>query len=137
MNIAQLLFDDDGVITRKQWWVGTCVLMATHALAGYLAFRFLGARGLDRAVMLFISIVILVPFYAINAKRFRFIGRAPGLALVGGILPALAALSSVFLGWRSLDIALGLLLMVAFIWYVVDLGLIAHSGKIDVSEKAA
>jgi uncharacterized membrane protein YhaH (DUF805 family) len=137
MNIAQLLFDDDGVITRKEWWIGTCVLMAAHALAGYLAFRFLGARGLDRAVMLFISIAILVPFYAINAKRFRFIGRAPNLALVGGILPALAALSSVFLSWRALDITLGLALMVAIVWYVIDLGLIPHGGKIDVSEKAA
>jgi uncharacterized membrane protein YhaH (DUF805 family) len=137
MNIAQLLFDDEGVITRKEWWLGTCLLMAAHTLAGYLAFRFLGARGFDRAVMLFISIAILIPFYAINAKRFRFIGRAPNLALVGGLLPALAALSSVFLAWKSLDITLGLALMAVFIWYVVDLGLIPHGGKIDVSEKAA
>ena len=137
MTIAQLLFDDDGVISRKDWWIGTCILICVHTLAGSLAFRFLGAGGLDRAVMLFISIVILVPFYAINSKRFRFIRRAPSLALAGGVVPAMATLSSVFIGWQSLDMALGLLLIVTFIWYVIDLGLIEHGGQIDVSEKPA
>ena len=137
MNIAQLLFDDDGVVSRKEWWIGTCILISAHTLAGSLAFRFLGASGLDRAVMLFISIVILVPFYAINSKRFRFIRRAPNLALAGGLVPALATLSPMFIGWRSLDMVLGLLLMLTFIWYVIDLGFIEHGGQIDVSEKPA
>jgi uncharacterized membrane protein YhaH (DUF805 family) len=138
MNMAQLLFDDEGVISRRLWWLGTITLVLAHIAAGYAATRWLGARGLDRPAMLFLSIAILIPFYAVNAKRFRAIGRDPALALVGGALPALAALKGMHIAWPMIDIALGGLIIATIVWYAIDLGLYDHeahasAGRIDAA----
>jgi uncharacterized membrane protein YhaH (DUF805 family) len=132
MTLAQLLFDDEGVITRRQWWIGTFVLVAFQILAEYLAGRHLLSSGFGRPAMLFLSIALLIPFYSINAKRFRAIGSMPELALAGGVLPLLAILSDTFLAFPKLDMALGLLILAVILWYIVDLGLLYHAPVIDV-----
>ncbi|MFM9973263.1 MAG: hypothetical protein ACKVON_01655 [Beijerinckiaceae bacterium] len=135
MTLVQLLFDDEGVITRRQWWLGTIMLVVFQFLAEYLASRQLLSSGLYRPVMLFVSITVLIPYYSVNAKRFRAIGSRPELALIGGILPLIAVLSDTFLGFKSFDLVLGLLILAVILWYVLDLGVIAHEAIVDVSRR--
>jgi predicted lipid-binding transport protein (Tim44 family) len=75
MEIARILFSDEGVINRRQWWLGTLGLLAFQLLVGWLAAWHFGRSGLDRAFMLFVSIALLIPFHSLNAKRFRAIGQ--------------------------------------------------------------
>ncbi len=129
MTLLKLLFDDEGEIARRQWWLGTLLLLAGHAAAGVLLHRLLGARHLDGPVMIFLSIAILIPFYAVNAKRFRAIGRASALALWGGAVPGIAILQGLFLPAAALSMASGWAVLAVFVWYAVDLGLFPHAGR--------
>ncbi len=88
--------------------------------------RWLAPRGLDVPALLFVSLALLIPFHAVNAKRFRACGRSPGLALWGGVLAGLTILAGTFLRWPPLDLALGLGLCLVILWYIVDLGILAH-----------
>jgi uncharacterized membrane protein YhaH (DUF805 family) len=122
----RLLFDDEGVISRRSWWIGTVLLLCAYMTCGAAAGRVLALPEHADAAMLFASIAILVPFHAVNAKRFRAIGRPPALALWGGGLPAASVLTDAFLNWPSADIVLGWLIMAVMIWFVIDLGLYPH-----------
>jgi uncharacterized membrane protein YhaH (DUF805 family) len=140
MSMGQLFFNDEGVISRRQWWLGTIVLTLAYLGAGVLARRWLGAKGLDEAALLFMSIAILIPFHAVNTKRFRAIGRAPELALVGGLVSAAALLADHFLEIDALNIGLGWAMIMVIVWYVTDLGLYDHeahasAGRIDAAIK--
>ncbi len=126
MRMTQLLFDDEGVITRRQWWIGTLVLLALQQVAEAAAARWLTPLGLDRPALLFVSLALLIPFHAVNAKRFRGCGRSPDLALWGGGVAGLSILAGAFLRWPALDLALGLGLCLVIIWYIVDLGILDH-----------
>ncbi len=127
MTMTHLLFDDEGKITRREWWLATGLLMAVYMLASILSARLLGPLRLDRPVMLFISIAILLPFHAVNAKRFRGIGRRSGLALFGAVLSALATLAGVFLPLSPVNSGLGIGLILVILWYAVDLGVVDHT----------
>ena len=140
MSMTQLLFDDEGKISRRQWWLGSGMLFALYMVLGIGMGRWLQGSGLDRPIMLFFSIAILIPFYAINAKRFRAMGRSPGLALWGGIVPCLSILIGTFLKAPWLDILLGWMMIGITIWYVIDLGVYAHGfsaylARIDAAAK--
>ncbi len=78
------------------------------------------------------SLSLLIPFHAVNAKRFRAIGRSPGLALWGGGIAGVSVLSSTFLRWPTLDLSLGLALCLVILWYLVDLGVLDHQPRIAV-----
>jgi uncharacterized membrane protein YhaH (DUF805 family) len=132
MTWARLLFDDEGEISRKMWWTGTGVLVLVHSIMEYFAGKLFAQSGLDRPVMLFVSLAILVPFYSVNAKRFRAIGRSSVFALIGGLLPGIVILCDIFLGSPTLDIALGLALLCVMLWYIIDLGVLEHSTTIDL-----
>jgi uncharacterized membrane protein YhaH (DUF805 family) len=135
MNLTQLLFDDEGVISRREWRVGTLILVAAYFAAGFATSRAFGARGLDEPLMLFVSIAMLIPFYAVNAKRFRATERSPNLALWGGAVPALSALSGTFLRIPVIDIAFGWLIIGIVVWYIVDLGFFPHDDRLDTAKR--
>lgn len=124
--MTQLLFDDEGVITRRQWWAGTLLLVAMQLAAESIVARWLAPMGLDGPALLFVSLVLLIPFHAVNAKRFRACGRSPALALWGGGLAGLTILAGAFLRWPSLDLALGFGLCLVILWYIIDLGILDH-----------
>jgi uncharacterized membrane protein YhaH (DUF805 family) len=127
MSWTRLLFDDEGVISRKTWWAGTLLLVLLHGIAEFFSARLLAEIALAKPFMLFVSLAILVPFYSVNAKRFRAIGRSPGQALIGGILPGLVILCDVFLAFKVLDFTFGLAMLAVMLWYIIDLGVIDHS----------
>jgi uncharacterized membrane protein YhaH (DUF805 family) len=124
--MTQLFLDDEGTISRRQWWIGTLALLAIQFFAESLMARWLGPPGLDGPLMLSLSLAILVPFHAVNAKRFRAIGRPPWLALWGGGVAGLSILAGAFLRLPALDVAIGLALIATIGWFIVDLGVLAH-----------
>jgi len=132
MPWTKLLFHDEGRITRRQWWAGSSLLVMLHMATEYCAGRYLMQTGFERPVILFMTLAILVPFYSVNVKRFRAIGRSPSQAIVGGILPGLAVLSDVFLQLPAVDTLIGLGVLVVLIWYIIDLGVLDHQPAIDV-----
>jgi uncharacterized membrane protein YhaH (DUF805 family) len=123
---TRLLFDDEGMISRKTWWAGTLLLVFLHGTAEFFSSRILATSDLARPFMLFVSLAILVPFYSVNAKRFRAIGRSPSKALIGGILPGLVILCDVYLAFDTLNITFGLAMLGVMIWYILDLGVFDH-----------
>ena len=129
MSMTQLFLDDEGTIARRQWWIGTLALLCIQFLAEALTARWFGPQGLDGPLMLSLSLAILVPFHAVNAKRFRAIGRPPALAVWGGSIAGLSILAGAFLRLPSLDAALGLILIATIVWYVVDLGVLNHDAR--------
>jgi uncharacterized membrane protein YhaH (DUF805 family) len=137
MSLAQLLLDDEGVIARRQWWLGTALLLAAQLVAGWLARRHLGATGLDRPLMLFISIGLLIPFHSLNAKRFRAIGQPPRLALLGGGVALASILAGAFLPGAIVNIPLGLALLCVILWFAAALGCYEPPARIDVSARRA
>jgi uncharacterized membrane protein YhaH (DUF805 family) len=131
MNMAHILFDDEGVITRRQWWLGAALLLAAQLAAGWLAARQFGAVGLDRPLMLFVGIGLLIPFHSLNAKRFRAIGQPTWLALAGGGVAMASMLAGVFLPTHAVNIPLGLALLVVVVWFAVALGVYDPQPRID------
>jgi uncharacterized membrane protein YhaH (DUF805 family) len=137
MELARILFSDEGVINRRQWWLGTLGLLAFQLLAGWLAARHFGRSGLDRAFMLFVSIALLIPFHSLNAKRFRAIGQPTWLALAGGMIAMASIIASVFLPGHPVNIPLGLALLVVIVWFAVALGCYDPPPKIDPGARRA
>jgi uncharacterized membrane protein YhaH (DUF805 family) len=142
MNPMRLFFDDEGVISRQLWWMGTLVLLGTSMAIGWGVGRMTGSTGLTEALMIFCSIVLLIPFHAVNAKRFRAIGRSPVLALWGGVVPAASVLVDSFFDLPAMDILLGWMIMAIMVWYIVDLGIYPHEAhasrqRIDAALKRA
>jgi uncharacterized membrane protein YhaH (DUF805 family) len=124
MTIFRLFFDDEGEVTRRQWWIATLVLVVLQMCIEVLASRLM--PGGSRSISLFLSIAILIPFYSVNAKRFRAIGRSPSLALIGGALTAASILVDTFMPVAALNMLVGFALLGVIIWYVIDLGVLAH-----------
>lgn len=124
MTAFQLFFDDEGEIARRQWWIATLLLVILQMGMEMLASRLV--PGGSRGVSMFLSIAILIPFYSVNAKRFRAIGRSPSLALIGGLLTAASILIDTFLPLPALNMIFGFALLGVIIWYVIDLGVLAH-----------
>jgi uncharacterized membrane protein YhaH (DUF805 family) len=137
MSVAQLLFDDEGVIARRQWWLGTALLLAVQLGAGWLARRHLGPSGLDRPSMLFVSISLLIPFHSLNAKRFRAIGQPPLLAVMGGAVALASILVGAFLPGAAVNIPLGLALLCVILWFAAALGCYDPPARIDVPARRA
>jgi uncharacterized membrane protein YhaH (DUF805 family) len=120
----------------------TVLLLGVYAVTGWATGRSFARPEHAEAAMVFVSIAILIPFHAINTKRFRSIGRSPSLALWGGTIPAVSVLVDAFLDWPLADILLGWLIMGVILWFVIDLGLYAHEnhasqGRIDAVAKHA
>jgi uncharacterized membrane protein YhaH (DUF805 family) len=126
LSWIRLLFDDEGMISRKTWWAGTILLVLFYAAAQFFAARLLGEMQLARPFMMFVSLSILVPFYSVNAKRFRAIGRSSNQALIGGILPGLVILADFYVAFDTLNILFGLATLCIIIWYILDLGVFDH-----------
>jgi uncharacterized membrane protein YhaH (DUF805 family) len=142
MTPMRLFFDDEGVISRQLWWVSTLLLLCAFMAMGWGVGRMTGNTGPAEALMIFCSISMLIPFHAVNAKRFRAIGRSPVLALWGGIIPAASVLADTFADWPAMDIMLGWMIMAIMIWYVLDLGIYPHEAhasrsRIDAAVKRA
>jgi uncharacterized membrane protein YhaH (DUF805 family) len=133
LSWIRLLFDDEGLISRKTWWVGTILLVLFYTAAEFLSSRLLGTIQLARPFMLFVSLSILVPFYSVNAKRFRAIGRSPNQALIGGILPGLVVLSDFYVAFATFNIIFGLAMLTVMIWYIFDLGVFDHDAQSRLS----
>jgi uncharacterized membrane protein YhaH (DUF805 family) len=131
MEIARILFSDEGVINRRQWWLGTLGLLAFQLLVGWLAAWHFGRSGLDRAFMLFVSIALLIPFHSLNAKRFRAIGQPTWLALAGGMTAMASIIAGTFLPGHPVNIPLGLALLVVIVWFAAALGFYDPPPKID------
>ncbi len=72
--------------------------------------------------MLFVSIVLLIPFHSLNAKRFRAIDQPAWLALAGGAVALAAMLAGAFLPGHPVNIGLGLALLAVILWFAVALG---------------
>jgi uncharacterized membrane protein YhaH (DUF805 family) len=138
----RLFFDDEGVISRQLWWVGTLLLLAACMAMGWGVGRMTGNTGPADALMIFCSIAMLIPFHAVNAKRFRAIGRSPMLALWGGMVPVTSVLVDSFFDLPAMDILLGWMIMGVMVWYVLDLGIYPHEShaprqRIDAAIKRA
>jgi uncharacterized membrane protein YhaH (DUF805 family) len=131
MTWLQVLFDDEGVITRRAWWWGTALLVAAHIGLGWLAARHAGPLGLDRPLMLFVSISLLIPFHSLNAKRFRAIGQPGWLALAGGGVAFASILAGAFLPGAAINIPLGLALLVVIVGFAAALGIYDPPPQID------
>jgi uncharacterized membrane protein YhaH (DUF805 family) len=128
--MMRLLCDDEGEIARADWWLGLILLISLHACAHALVGRLVTpawAGGLKT----FLAIAVLVPFYTINAKRFRATGRRPSRALWGAVVPALSVLAALYLRWAPLDLTLGLGTLAVMLWYIIDLGMIDHQPAVD------
>jgi uncharacterized membrane protein YhaH (DUF805 family) len=142
MTPMRLFFDDEGVISRQLWWAGTLFLLGSSMAMGSGVARMTGNTGHKEALMIFCSIALLIPFHALNAKRFRAIGRSPVLALWGGIIPAASVLADSFTNWPVMNILLGWMIMGVMVWYVLDLGVYPHEAhaprnRIDAAVKRA
>jgi uncharacterized membrane protein YhaH (DUF805 family) len=122
MELARILFSDEGVITRRQWWLGSFILIAFQLLAGHMAAREFGQLGFDRPLMLFISIALLIPFHSLNMKRFRAIGQPTWFALAGGGIAMASILTGSFLPGHPVNIPMGLALLVVILWFAASLG---------------
>jgi uncharacterized membrane protein YhaH (DUF805 family) len=142
MTPMRLFFDDEGVISRQLWWAGTVFLLGVFMIGGWGAARMTGNTDHTEALMIFCSIAMLIPFHAVNAKRFRAIGRSPALALWGGLAPAVSVLADSFFDLPAMDILLGWMIMGIMVWYVLDLGIYPHEAhasrsRIDAAVKRA
>jgi uncharacterized membrane protein YhaH (DUF805 family) len=137
MGWLQVFFDDEGVISRRAWWLGTAALLAAQLGFGWLAARHAGPLGLDRPLMLFVSISLLIPFHSLNAKRFRAIGQPPWLALLGGCVALASILAGAFLPGAPVNIPLGLALLVVILWFAAALGVYDPPPRIDPAARRA
>jgi uncharacterized membrane protein YhaH (DUF805 family) len=137
MTLRHLFFSDEGTISRRAWWFGILAISVFHLAAGWLAARYLGHAGLDRALMLFLSIALLIPVHSINVKRFRAIGLPPLLALLGGGIALASMLSGTFLPGAPLNIPLGLLLLVTIVAFAALLGIHDPAPRIDPEARRA
>ena len=136
---------DEGRIDAKTWWrnigllVGIFAVLtlgwiliepyAQHDLATepFFAITVLAAN-LYRVIYGFASILLLVCYYNLSAKRWRDIGRPPSFA---GLLPFLAVVTGA-LHWLEprvggeiphfVVIIADILLFLILVWNVVDLG---------------
>jgi uncharacterized membrane protein YhaH (DUF805 family) len=138
----RLFFDDEGVISRQLWWMGTLALLGVSMAIGSGVARMTGNTSHTEALMIFCNIALLIPFHAMNAKRFRAIGRSPVLALWGGIIPAASVLADSFADLPVMDILLGWMIMGVMVWYVLDLGVYPHEAhasrsRIDAAVRRA
>lgn len=126
MNIFRLFLDDEGEITRRQWWIGVGTLVFAQFAAQIAIVRTFSGHGLDRGLLVFLSIAMVLPFHSLNAKRFRAIGRSPLLAIPGAAVGIFLGLASTFLSQYHMAAALGFCSVLIWIWYVVDLGFVDH-----------
>jgi uncharacterized membrane protein YhaH (DUF805 family) len=122
MNMGHILFNDEGHISRREWWAGTIVLMLAQTGLGWLSHRYLDAYGAGQAAALFVSIVLLIPFYSVNVKRLQALGLPSWVALWMGALALVAILSGAFLPGHAINIPLGLALLCVIVGGAIWLG---------------
>jgi uncharacterized membrane protein YhaH (DUF805 family) len=137
MELARILFSDEGVISRRQWWLGASVLIGFQLLAGYAAAREFGRQGFDRPLMLFVAIALLIPFHSLNMKRFRAIGQPTWFALAGAAVAMASVLAGAFLPGHPVNILLGLSLLGVILWFVAALGCYDPPPRIDPAPRRA
>lgn len=124
MNLFRLLFDDEGEISRAQWWIGVGCIVLAHVSLQIIAALAPFPLGLDRAFLTFVGIALVLPFHAVNAKRFRAMGHSPLLALpAAAIGVASGVLNTLPLGVTAPTIT-GIAGVIVWLWYVVHLGLL-------------
>jgi uncharacterized membrane protein YhaH (DUF805 family) len=126
MNAFRLFLDDEGEITRRQWWSGVIALILLQIVAQLTIVWKFHLYGFDRGLLVFLSIAMVLPFHALNAKRFRAIGRSPLLALPGAAVGIGLGLAGTFMPQFLFTAALGFAAVLIWIWYVVDLGFVDH-----------
>ncbi len=136
---------DEGQIDAKTWWVNSALLVAIfvvltfgwslvqpyaeHDLAKEPLFTFsILAANLYRLVYGFASILLLICFYNLSAKRWRAVGRPAALA---GLLPFVTCITWA-LHWLEprvggevphfLVVIADILLIAILAWNVIELG---------------
>jgi uncharacterized membrane protein YhaH (DUF805 family) len=136
---------DEGRIDASTWWRNAALLViifivltlgwsliapyAEHDLATEPLFTFsILAANLYRILYGFVSILLLICYYNLSAKRWRDIGRPSALA---GLLPFLACVAAA-LHWLEprtggeiphfILVVTDILLFLTLLWNVVDLG---------------
>lgn len=123
----RLFLDDEGVIGRRQWWLGTLTVLAALWLVNGLVYQTPTLWRVEPGVLVFFSLAALIPFHALNVKRLRDRRRPEWLALVAALPPAIAALSVAvrpatgMLG--AVDMVVGVSLLLVAAWMILDLGL--------------
>jgi uncharacterized membrane protein YhaH (DUF805 family) len=137
MELARILFSDEGTITRRQWWLGAAILIGFQLLASHVAAREFGRQGLDRPLMLFIAIALLIPFHSLNMKRFRAIGQPTWFALAGGAMAMVSILAGAFLPGHPVNIPIGLVLLGVILWFATALGCYEPPPRIDPAPRRA
>jgi uncharacterized membrane protein YhaH (DUF805 family) len=133
MELARILFSDEGTISRRQWWLGAAILIGFQLLAGHVAAREFGQHGFDRPLMLFIAIALLIPLHSLNMKRFRAIGQPTWFALAGGAVAMASILAGAFLPGHPVNIPLGLALLAVILWFAAALGCYDPPPRIDAT----
>jgi uncharacterized membrane protein YhaH (DUF805 family) len=124
--MLRVYLDDEGVIDRGHWWVGTLGLLVVLASLEGLVNSVPALAAYASGLMLFLALAALVPFHTMNIKRLRDRRRPEWLALAAAIPPAFAALSTAFrpatgpLG--TLDMVIGSAMLLVALWAVLDLG---------------
>ncbi len=117
MNLAWLFLSTEGRIPRRWWWLG---VLAT--LLPILPLAALDWKAADIAV----SLLLLYPQYALDAKRLHDRGFGTRVALIPAGLAALMILDDL-LGWFARlpqpfwSLAVALLLVIG-LWFLVELG---------------
>jgi uncharacterized membrane protein YhaH (DUF805 family) len=137
MELARILFSDEGVISRRQWWLGASILIGFQLLAGHAAAREFGRLGMDRPLMLFVAIALLIPFHSLNMKRFRAIDQPTWFALAGGAVAMASILAGAFLPGHPVNIPIGLSLLGVILWFAAALGFYDPPPTIDPASRRA
>jgi uncharacterized membrane protein YhaH (DUF805 family) len=136
MELARILFSDEGTITRRQWLLGAGILVGFQLFAGQIATREFGkqpfgGQDFDRPLMLFIAIALLIPFHSLNMKRFRAIGQPTWFSLAGGAIAMASILAGAFLPGHPVNIPIGLGLLAVILWFATALGCYEPPARID------
>jgi uncharacterized membrane protein YhaH (DUF805 family) len=127
MHPLKLFLDDSDVIGRRAWWLGTAALVIGLWLFASLVHALRPLARIEPGLLLFASLAALIPFHTLNVKRLRDRDRPEWLSAVAALPPAIASLVVAFRPatgpLEGADIAIGLALIAAAAWMVVDLGM--------------
>lgn len=129
MDFNYLFTSFDGRINRAKWWIGILIIAAVGFIVSLVLLPLFGIGFMGRLVSLIVQVILFYPAYAVGAKRFQDRDKpssyalvGPGASIVYGLM-ALVGLVGDPVSTGFLDGLFGIVMLVIFIWYVVDLGI--------------
>jgi uncharacterized membrane protein YhaH (DUF805 family) len=129
-RMPSLFRERDGPITQGAWWLGTIALVAALTLASLAGQRHLPDIAWQRGLDIFLGVMALLPAHHLNRRRFAARGIGDRPADLYAALTLIVILAALFLpDWR-ISAALGLLLILATLWLVIELGLMPDKAPI-------